>query len=77
MEETGQPPAFEDDPAAAFLAREQNELAGIAEDTLGMGLEVSRTALRFGRGRQTSILHFLLGRSCGSPDRGRYPRWRK
>ncbi len=35
MDETGQPRAFEDDPAAAFLAREQNELADIAEDTLG------------------------------------------
>lgn len=32
MDETGQ--AFED-PAAAFLAREQNELADIADDTLG------------------------------------------
>lgn len=35
MEETGQPTGFEEDPAAAFLAREQNELADIAEDTLG------------------------------------------
>ena len=35
MDETGQPPAFEEDPAAAFLAREQNELADIVEDTLG------------------------------------------
>ena len=35
MEETGQATGFEDDPAAAFLAREQNELADIAEDTLG------------------------------------------
>lgn len=26
---------FEEDPAAAFLAREQDELAGIADDTLG------------------------------------------
>lgn len=26
---------FEEDPAAAFLAREQDELADIAEDTLG------------------------------------------
>ena len=35
MEETGQATGFEEDPAAAFLAREQNELADIAEDTLG------------------------------------------
>lgn len=27
---------FEEDPAAAFLAREQDELAGIADDTLGV-----------------------------------------
>jgi hypothetical protein len=27
----------EEDPAAAFLAREQDELAGIADDTLGIG----------------------------------------
>lgn len=40
MEETGQPTAFEEDPAAAFLAQEQNELAGIAEDTLGLSSEV-------------------------------------
>ena len=26
---------MEEDPAAAFLAREQDDLAGIAEDTLG------------------------------------------
>lgn len=26
---------IEEDPAAAFLAREQDELAGIADDTLG------------------------------------------
>lgn len=35
MDETGQPTAFEEDPAAAFLAREQDELAEIADDTLG------------------------------------------
>ena len=35
MDETGQAAAFDDDPAAAFLAREQDELAGIVEDTLG------------------------------------------
>lgn len=34
MDETGQQATFED-PAAAFLAREQDELADIAEDTLG------------------------------------------
>lgn len=39
MEETGQPTAFED-PAADFLAREQDQLAGIADDTLGIGIEV-------------------------------------
>ena len=40
MEETGQPTAFDQDPAASFLAREQDELAGIADDTLGIGIEV-------------------------------------
>ena len=35
MDETGQQATFEEDPAAAFLAREQDELADIAEDTLG------------------------------------------
>ena len=35
MDETGQAAAFEEDPAAAFLAREQDELAEIAGDTLG------------------------------------------
>lgn len=36
MDETGQPSTgFEEDPAAAFLAREQDELADIAGDTLG------------------------------------------
>ena len=35
MDETGQQTAFEEDPAAAFLAREQDELAGIVDDTLG------------------------------------------
>ena len=35
MDETGQPTAFEEDPAADFLAREQDELADIAGDTLG------------------------------------------
>lgn len=37
MDETGQMTGFEEDPAAAFLAREQDELADIAEDTLGFG----------------------------------------
>ena len=42
MEETtGQPTSFEEDPAAAFLAREQDELADIAEDTLGFVSEGS------------------------------------
>ena len=40
MEETGQPTAFDEDPAAAFMAREQEDLAGIADDTLGSGLMV-------------------------------------
>ena len=48
MEETGQTTTgFEDDPAAAFLAREQDELADIAGDTLGLGVgnsEVSEGA---------------------------------
>ncbi|XP_064395972.1 clathrin light chain A-like [Halichondria panicea] len=33
---------FEEDPAAAFLAREQDELAGIAADTLGMETSTTR-----------------------------------
>lgn len=37
MDETGQMTGFEEDPAAAFLAREQDELADIVEDTLGFG----------------------------------------
>ena len=38
MEETGQTTTgFEEDPAAAFLAREQDELADIAGETLGLG----------------------------------------
>ena len=36
MDETGQTTAFDEDPAAAFLAREQDELAGIADETFGM-----------------------------------------
>ena len=36
MDETGQATAFEEDPAAAFLAREQDELAGIVDDTFEM-----------------------------------------
>ena len=36
MDETGQT-GIEEDPAAAFLAREQDELADIAGDTLGFG----------------------------------------
>lgn len=38
MEETGQTTTgIEEDPAAAFLAREQDELADIAGETLGLG----------------------------------------
>lgn len=36
MDETGQATAFDEDPAAAFLAREQDELAGIADETFGL-----------------------------------------
>lgn len=32
---------LEEDPAAAFLAREQDELAGIADDTLGFTTDSS------------------------------------
>lgn len=50
MDETGQATGFgfEEDPAAAFLAREQNELADIAEDTLGFTPGASEV-----RGEQT------------------------
>ena len=68
MEETGQPTAFED-PAAAFLAREQDQLAGIADDTLGIGTEVCDSrmlALRFGRGRLTFSLLPGRPRSCSN-----------
>ena len=47
MEETGQATAgLEDDPAAAFLAREQDELADIAGDTLGFGQGESEVSER-------------------------------
>ena len=45
MDETGQPTAFEEDPAAAFLAREQDELAEIADDTLGFTPGASEVSL--------------------------------
>lgn len=45
MDETGQPSAFEEDPAAAFLAREQDELAGIVDDTLGFTPGASEVSL--------------------------------
>lgn len=50
MDETGQVPAFDDDPAAAFLAREQDELAGIVDDTLGFtpGASEVRRSVRVG-----------------------------
>lgn len=53
MDETGQPTAFEEDPAAAFLAREQDELADIADDTFGFtpgASEVSQNLSYSGRG---------------------------
>ena len=34
-EETQQQPAVEEDPAAAFLAREQDELKGLEDDNFG------------------------------------------
>ncbi len=37
---------FEEDPAAAFLAREQDELAGIAADTLGMETSTTGAEVR-------------------------------
>lgn len=45
MDETGQPTAFEEDPAAAFLAREQDELGGLVEDTLGFTPGASEVSL--------------------------------
>ena len=45
MDETGQPTAVEDDPAAAFLAREQDELGGLVEDTLGFTPGASEVSL--------------------------------
>eukprot|EP00057_Strongylocentrotus_purpuratus_P034725 XP_796327.1 PREDICTED: clathrin light chain A [Strongylocentrotus purpuratus] len=37
------PPATEEDPAAAFLAREQDELAGIEDDDFGIGSDPAQT----------------------------------
>lgn len=51
---------FEEDPAAAFLAREQDELAGIADDTLGFSTDnpsVSSSQLE-GQG-STWLDHFI------------------
>lgn len=39
---------LEEDPAAAFLAREQDELAGIADDTLGGFTSASVSFQAFG-----------------------------
>jgi hypothetical protein len=50
MDETGQPTAFEEDPAAAFLAREQDELGGLVEDTLGFTPGASEVSLLPKRG---------------------------
>ena len=47
MDETGQTTNFDEDPAAAFLAREQDDLAGITDDTLAGSGSGSET-LMFG-----------------------------
>jgi len=52
MDETGQQAAFEEDPAAAFLAREQDELADIAEDTLGFTPGASEVSLSQKKGQR-------------------------
>lgn len=52
MDETGQQAAFEEDPAAAFLAREQDELADIAEDTLGFMPGASEVSLSQRKGQR-------------------------
>lgn len=52
MDETGQQAAFEEDPAAAFLAREQDELADIAEDTLGFTPGASEVSLSQRKGQR-------------------------
>ena len=56
MDETGQPSAFEEDPAAAFLAREQDELGGLVEDTLGFTPGASEVSLLPKRGCAPLIL---------------------
>jgi len=52
MDETGQQAAFEEDPAAAFLAREQDELADIAEDPLGFMPGASEVSLSQRKGQR-------------------------
>ena len=59
MEETGQTiTGFEEDPAAAFLAREQDELADIAGETLGVGVGDSEARQRAGRERSVTCHNF-------------------
>ena len=84
MEETGQPTAFDEDPAAAFMAREQEDLAGIADDTLGSGLMVKcyckkYNSLLCGLGVAVCKLsfHSLPGRTSGCTHRRRLAgRWK-
>ena len=59
MEETGQTiTGFEEDPAAAFLAREQDELADIAGETLGVGVGDSEARQRAERERSVTCHNF-------------------
>lgn len=74
MEETGQPPAFDEDPAAAFLAKEQSDLAGIVDDTLGFGTEVSEDHNHF---LGVVAIAISPGRRCGSSYRRGHPSRRR
>ena len=69
MDETGQQqPNFDDDPAAGFLAREQDELQGIMSDDAPL---VRRESTE----RGTYDFHFLLEYWCGSSYWWRPSKW--
>ena len=59
MDETGQT-GVEEDPAAAFLAREQDELADIAGDTLGFGTGDSVVSRARGTVRYSRLMYWYV-----------------
>ena len=54
-EEPPQPPAVEEDPAAAFLAREQDELAGLEDDNFGATNDEQTAQEPQGKGRFDNV----------------------